>query len=169
MSVPERTKKVCLVGDFGVGKTSIVARFVNQSFSDKYLTTVGVSIKTKLVDGIAGSCLKLIIWDIAGNSTVTSASERYVRGSDGFLLVADGTRRATLETAFGLAQDVTKICGPIPYVCLLNKRDLGQSWAVDASDEQAFAGDAMRIFHTSAKSGENVNEAFEALAQALSA
>ena len=86
-----KVKKVCLVGDFAVGKTSLVARFVNHTFSDRYLTTVGVSIKTKIIERAPVGKLKLIIWDIAGEDKFSRAAERYLHGAHGLLVVADGT------------------------------------------------------------------------------
>lgn len=169
MSATEITKKICLVGDFAVGKTSLVARFVHQAFSDRYLSTVGVSIKTKRVmlpDEIAA---KLVIWDIAGNDALTTAAERYLRGADGYVLVVDGTRPSTLESALRLREDVTRLCGPLRHVCLLNKYDLADEWALDETVTSPLAQGAGGVWTTSAKSGDNVESAFVDLAGMLNA
>lgn len=152
------TKKICLVGDFGVGKTSLVGRFVNHTFSDKYQSTFGVSIKTKIVD--EPDKTKLIIWDIAGNDVVTATSGKYLRGADGYVLVVDGTRPQTALAAMHLRQEVEKTCGQIGGVCLLNKADLGAKWRLSESDEIALHAGKLPLFRTSAKTGENVDAAF---------
>ena len=91
-------KKVCMLGGFAVGKTSLVARFVRSIFSEKYLTTVGVKIDKKAV--MAGDReVTLVLWDINGQDEFQDVQESYLRGMSGYLLVVDGTRRATLETA----------------------------------------------------------------------
>jgi len=168
----ESKKKVCLVGDFAVGKTSLTRRFVNNIFSDKYLTTVGVKIDTKVVscttaDGTEVTT-KLVVWDIAGESTVTSINESYMRGLAGYLLVADGTRRATLDTALHLHEKTTDLFGPLPFAVLLNKRDLVDEWAISESDMQALSDSGFRVYESSAKSGSCVEEAFVWLAGQVS-
>ena len=169
MSTAETTKKVCLVGDFAVGKTSLVGRFVHQDFSDRYLSTVGVSIKTRRVVLPNGAATKLVLWDIAGNEALTTAAERYLRGADGYLLVVDGTRPATLDAALRLRDDVTRLCGPLPHVCLLNKHDLAEAWAIDDDATTALAQDAAGAWPTSAKTGVNVERAFLELAASVNA
>ncbi|RKZ43454.1 MAG: GTP-binding protein [Gammaproteobacteria bacterium] len=157
-------KKICMIGDFSVGKTSLVARFVRQSFSDKYLTTVGVKIDTKLVKSTDGHDVKLILWDIAGNDTLTTAATSYLRGSAGFLLIIDGTRLPTWESALNLREAVTKQLGEKPFIMLLNKADLTEQWEIDQEliDEKVQEG--WILLKTSAKTGLNVEEAFSELA-----
>ena len=163
-----KVKKVCLVGDFAVGKTSLVARFVNHTFSDKYLTTVGVSIKTKIIEQAAGAELKLIIWDLAGEDKFSNAAERYLHGANGLLVVADGTRSETVNAAEKLQAQASAILGEVPMVSLLNKADLTTQWV----SEMPAAGDLTgkeingRI-PTSAKTGLNVEFAFRQLAAQL--
>jgi len=168
----ESKKKVCLVGDFAVGKTSLTRRFVNNVFSDKYLTTVGVKIDTKVVSCVdadgAPATTKLVVWDIAGESTVTSINESYMRGLAGYLLVADGTRSATLDTALHLHEKTTELFGSLPFVVLLNKRDLTDEWDISESDQQALSNRGFKVYETSAKSGNHVEEAFVWLAGQLS-
>ena len=84
-------KKVCLLGGTGVGKTSLVAQFVHSIFSDKYLTTVGVKIDKKSVD-VDGTDVELVIWDVYGHDDFQKLRVSYLRGTSGYLLVADGTR-----------------------------------------------------------------------------
>lgn len=161
------TKKICLIGDFGVGKTSVVARFVDHTFSDKYLSTFGVTIKTKTIE--QGPAVKLVIWDIAGNDIVTATSSKYLRGADGFLLVVDGTRPVTALTAMRLREEVRRACGDIPAVCLMNKFDLGDEWRLSDSHEYGLRAGCTSAYNTSAKTGENVDQSFLDLAQAMCA
>jgi len=123
-------KKVCMIGDFSVGKTSLVSRFVRQSFSEKYLTTVGVKIDTKIVE-LDKETVKLILWDIAGNDALTTTAISYLRGSAGYLLVVDSTRLPTWESALNLRQAVADQIGEKPFVMLLNKTDLQEQWELD--------------------------------------
>jgi len=95
-------KKVCLLGDFGVGKTSLVRRVVKNEFSEKYLTTVGVKMDTKLITVNDELAVKLIIWDIAGEGCLKKVAQTYLRGAAGFLLVVDGTRSSTLDCAINM-------------------------------------------------------------------
>ncbi|MFN6951418.1 MAG: Rab family GTPase, partial [Albidovulum sp.] len=83
-------KKICLLGAFAVGKTSLVARFVRSTFSDKYLTTVGVKIDRKDLD-LPGTPVTLMLWDLAGEDEFNTVQMSYLRGSAGLLIVADGT------------------------------------------------------------------------------
>ena len=157
-------KKICMIGDFSVGKTSLVGRFVRQTFSDKYLTTVGVKIDTKLVKLSEGQEVKLILWDIAGNDKLTTASTSYLRGAAGFLLVVDGTRRPTWDSALNLHEAVTKQLGAKPFVLLLNKADLEEQWEMDEQVINDKTQQGWQLLSTSAKTGMNVEEAFVELA-----
>jgi len=157
-------KKICMIGDFSVGKTSLVGRFVRQSFSEKYLTTVGVKIDTKLVK-LSDECeVKLILWDIAGNDALTTTTVSYLRGAAGFLLIVDGTRLPTWHNALNLHKAVTAQVGKKPFVMLLNKNDLQEQWEIDQTliDEKTQKG--WKLLSTSAKTGLNVEKAFHSLA-----
>jgi len=81
-----------MVGDFSVGKTSLTQKFVNNVFSEKYLTTIGVKIDTVEIDDT-----KLIIWDVAGRDSLSPINASYLGGAAGVVLVADGTREATVK------------------------------------------------------------------------
>lgn len=91
-------KKICMLGFFGVGKTSLVRRYVSSVFSDTYLTTVGVKIDKKTVT-VREQTLNMLLWDIAGADDISALRTSYLRGAAGYLLVADGTRPETLEAA----------------------------------------------------------------------
>ena len=89
-------KKICLIGAFAVGKTSLVRQYVYSLFSEKYLSTVGVKIDKKLLV-MDGRELELIIWDLHGEDDFQSVRMSYLRGASGCIYVVDGTRRVTLE------------------------------------------------------------------------
>ena len=153
--------KICMLGAFGVGKTSLVARYVNNVYSDKYLTTVGVKIDTKQVE-VDGTTVKMVLWDIAGEAELSATTRTYLRGAAGFLVVADGTRRPTLDAALGvLAQADATGCDA---VVLLNKCDLVDEWELSPEDT---AQVAVPVSETSAKTGAGVEAAFASLARAI--
>jgi len=161
------TKKVCLLGEFAVGKTSLADRFVRHTFSEKYLTTVGVKVDTKTIDVPGKGSVKLVIWDINGTDGFSIVEKNYLRGASGVILVVDGTRRETLESALKLKQTVANILGECSIIGLLNKADLDSQWEVSQADIADFRKSGIQIYETSAKSGVNVNSAFEHLAQML--
>lgn len=160
-------KKVCLLGDFGVGKTSLVSRFVKNEFSDKYMTTVGVKMDTKLVSVTPELNVKLIIWDIAGESSLKKVSQTYLRGAAGFLLVVDGTRINTLNNALHIKQGVQALLGNIPFVVLFNKVDLSCQWEITDAHIAQLNIPQEQIFFTSAKNGVQVEDAFNTLSNYL--
>lgn len=159
-------KKICMIGDFSVGKTSLISRFVRQSFSEKYLTTVGVKIDTKMVETTKDT-VKLILWDIAGNDALTTTAISYLRGSAGYLLVVDSTRLPTWESALSLKQAVTQQIGEKPFVVLLNKTDLSEQYELDQEVISKYTQQGWHILPTSAKTGLNVEEAFTTLANLM--
>ncbi len=156
-------KKICVLGGFGVGKTSLVKRYVESIFSETYLTTVGVKIDKKSVD-LSGRTVNLILWDIAGEDDVSSVRLSYVRGAAGYILVADGTRRATLEVALSLRRRVEAESGPLPFVLLLNKNDLKEQWAIPEEELEELRRSGWWARSSSARTGEGVEDAFKDLA-----
>lgn len=159
-------KKICMLGGFAVGKTSLVARYVRSIFSDKYLSTVGVKIDKKQV-AIDGQDVMLMLWDVNGQDDYQAVQASHLRGMSGYLLVVDGTRRATLETARQLEQKAKETVGDVPFILLLNKSDLAESWEIDEQAIFKLSENGWRVFKTSAKSGDGVEKAFETLARAM--
>ena len=159
----EISKKICLVGSFGVGKTSLIARFVRQTFSEKYLTTLGVKIDTKLVELETGEVCKLVIWDIAGKEDYSSTDKQYLKGSSGCIYVVDSTRQATAEAVLNLKQQVIETLGDIPSVCAVNKTDLEDEWVLTEEVQQTLEKEMNYMFKTSALSGAQVETAFHKL------
>ncbi len=162
------TKKVCLLGSYSVGKTSLVARFVQSVFSEKYLTTVGVKIDKKVLAPPGGGPeMTLMLWDLAGEDEFQKMQMSYLRGAAGFLYVADGTRPASLDKVRDLHQRVTAQFGPLPHVLALNKADLEDEWQIEDSAEARLAADGWRVRRTSAKLASGVEETFGDLAGLL--
>jgi small GTP-binding protein len=159
-------KKICMLGGFAVGKTSLVARYVTSIFSEKYLTTVGVKIDKKQI-AVDGRDVTLMLWDIYGQDEFQDVQATQLRGMSGYLLVVDGTRRATLETARQVQAKAAAAVGAVPFILLLNKSDLAVQWEIDEPTVFKLAEQGWRIVRTSAKSGEGVDEAFEALTRAM--
>lgn len=153
-------KKICMVGAFAVGKTTLVTRFVQSIFSDKYLTTVGVKIDKKSIK-LGDRDVNLVLWDLAGDDSFNKVRMSYLRGASGYLLVVDGTRPITLDTAIGLQKSVDKFFGKgLPFVLLLNKTDLTNEWKLEEEAIGALLEKRWIMMKTCAKTGEGVEEAF---------
>jgi len=162
------TSKVCVIGDFAVGKTSVVERFVTNQFSEKYLSTVGVKIDTKEIDLPAlGIVHKLVIWDVAGADEFGPKEIAYLRGASGFIYVADGTRPDTLTAIEHLHSQITGEYGAAPIVLLINKRDLVHDWTVSDEYLDALGKSYGNVYRTSAKTGDNVEQAIARLAELI--
>jgi small GTP-binding protein len=159
-------KKVCLLGGFGVGKTSLVKRYVQSIFSDTYLTTVGVKIEKKMVT-VGAAEVALIIWDIAGEDDVTGIRTSYLRGSAGYFLVVDVTRGETLEVSKSIQARVTAEIGSVPFLFLFNKTDLKEQWDIPEQSIEDLQNAGHVVLRTSAKTGEGVEEAFQTLTQRM--
>jgi small GTP-binding protein len=158
-------KKVCMLGSFSVGKTSLVRRFVDSIFDDKYHTTIGVKVDKKIVK-TNGEEVTLVLWDIHGEDVYQKMRMSYLRGMSGYLLVADGTRRQTLDDALSLNERVVQEFGRVPSFLLLNKCDLTDQWEIEPSQESKLAGAGWNVSRTSAKTGDAVEMVFLQLAQA---
>jgi small GTP-binding protein len=156
-------KKICMVGQFGVGKTSLVRRFVDSIFDERYLTTIGVKIDRKDVH-IDGQPLTLMLWDLAGEDDLAPFNVSHLRGASGYILVADGCRSATLEKAAELQQRIAQLLGPMPFVLVVNKTDLRDRWEVQSVQVAQYG---WPTFETSAKLGSGVEEMFLGLGAAL--
>src|ERR1044072_3501468 len=117
-------KKICMLGTFAVGKTSLVRRFVQSIYSDKYHTTVGVKIDKKLVDLDEAQKMMMMLWDFEGAEQAHELRKSYLRGASGYLLVADGTRKETLYKALEIQARAADTIGPVPFLLLINKADL---------------------------------------------
>ncbi|MCA9795000.1 MAG: GTP-binding protein [Candidatus Eremiobacteraeota bacterium] len=157
------SKKVCMLGAFAVGKTSLVARFVTSMFSDKYHTTVGVKVDKKELE-VDGQPVKMMLWDLAGKDDFTAIPTSYLKGMSGYLLVVDSTRAATLSVALEVRQTVERELGELPCILLVNKIDLTDDYDLDQPMLESLN---CPLGRTSCKTGEGVEEAFLSLARAM--
>ena len=164
-----RTAKVCMVGAFGAGKTSLVRQYVHQQFDESYHTTLGVKIDTRVVDNIEKP-IKLVLWDMEGadpferDKRPLARIRSYMKGAHGLILVADGTRPQTVKTALGLYHDFCREYKIVPAIMLANKADLEVEWRFDDS----LIPDTITLFHTSALNGQNIDTAFTTIGKSLS-
>jgi small GTP-binding protein len=158
--------KICLLGSFAVGKTSLVRRFVESLFSESYQTTVGVKVDKKVVE-VAGVPVTLVLWDIQGVEEAEPLRRTYLRGAHGYLLVCDGTRGETLAQCLDLHEKAKATIGDVPSLLLVNKADLKDRWEIPAQVLDGLRGKGWRILETSARDGLNVEEAFGLLAASM--
>jgi len=158
-------KKICLLGAFSVGKTSLIKRFVESIFDEKYITTIGVKIDKKTLT-ISDKEVSLMIWDLEGEDDYTKMNTSYLRGASGYILVADGTRPDTLNVSLDLHQSIQSLLGSIPAVLAMNKADLEDEWLI-SSDVINNVSQDLPLIKTSAKSGINVEEVFTLLSQKI--
>jgi len=155
-------KKVVIVGYFGVGKTSLVRQFVHQQFSDQYLTTIGVKIDKKVVE-VGNKNVKIMLWDIAGESSALKVPQKYLSGAHGLIYVFDMSRPETYQDIENNIFNVQKIVGSIPSIVLGNKSDLLD----DTSIEDLRNNISISFNVTSAKTGHHIEDSFLHLAQQM--
>ncbi len=156
-------KKICMLGGFAVGKTSLVRRFVSNVFSDHYQTTIGVTVEKKHV-AAADQDVMLILWDLFGEDEFQRVRDSYLLGSSGYILVMDGTRKATVDIALTLQQSVVRTVGSVPFVSIINKSDLRSEWEIDEAAVEHLRERGWTVFLGSAKLGYGVEEVFASLA-----
>lgn len=173
MSIIKRN--IVLIGDASVGKTSLVRRFVIDEFSDKYITTIGLKVTKKEMDigpEDNQTHMVLMIWDIIGQKGYKYTQSMSFKGVNGALVVADLTRKDTLDSLLGYwIPLIIKMAGPVPFIFLGNKADLKDEAQFGLEEIKAVAqqsesfGSTNECFLTSAKTGENVEEAFTSMAK----
>lgn len=169
------SKKICLVGDFGVGKTSLIRRFVDRQFSDEYLSTVGVKISRKKVDlsvteSAEKTSVQLLIWDLEGHTKFKAIAPSYLQGASGAIVVSDVTRQETIDNLSERLELFLSINPQGVAIFALNKSDLVDVERINKlfdkfnhyQDERVIA-----TYNTSAKTGENVDDIFYKLAYKL--
>jgi len=159
-------KKVCMLGAFSVGKTSLVSQYVNSIFSDKYTTTIGVKIDKKQVE-VGEQTLSMILWDVYGEDNHQRVMPSYLRGLAGYILVVDPTRASTITSVLNLNKMVEETIGDKPFVVALNKADLKDQWVEGLEQLDDLKSRAAGVFETSAKTDSGVNELFSALSVPL--
>lgn len=166
-------RKVCFIGEEGVGKTSLVRRFVTGKFDEDYIRTLGAVASKKSIDLVESALgavhVDLMILDIVGKRTFMQLfRDAYLKGAAGILAVFDLTRRASLVELAPWIDAVRQELGGIPILALGNKADLTAQVRVSEEDiEAVLAPRDVRVIRTSARTGDNVGEAFLWLAREI--
>ncbi len=161
--------KVCIIGEMSVGKTSLVRRFVDRSFSDAYLTTVGVKISKKHVPPHEGAGdhpdgIQLVLWDLEGGESFSDMTTSYLQGARGAIVVADVTRPQTIDALERHALHFLRINPHGVLLLALNKSDMDHDQGVLVPASLRTMDAVLSTFRTSALSGDGVDGAFVALA-----
>ncbi|CAH0549043.1 unnamed protein product [Brassicogethes aeneus] len=155
--------KLLIIGDSGVGKSSLLLRFSDNTFTGNYITTIGVDFKIKTVS-IDGQKIKLQIWDTAGQERFRTITSTYYRGTHGVIVVYDVTNGESFANVKRWLHEIEQNCDVVNRVLVGNKNDSPEIKVVLTEDAQRFA-DTMNIqlFETSAKDNLNVEEMFMAV------
>jgi small GTP-binding protein len=171
MATSKVSKKICLVGDFSVGKTSLVRRFVHDLFEDKYISTIGVKVSRKEVivpRGDGEAHVTMMLWDLAGSEEFDHVQASYMRGATGAVLVCDLTRSETLASLQAYARDLRGINPNIRFAVAANKCDLTERQQITPEQvAQAAAELDAPHYLTSAKTGDDVETLFHHLGRLL--
>ncbi len=156
-----RAKKICVLGLFGVGKTSLVDRVAFDRFSTDYKTTIGVRPIPATIHAGTEREQKLVLWDIAGESDVSRLTRTYLTGAHGFAIVMDGLRADSVEAARRILQSCNEEFPDVPTVMLANKSDMERLWDVSFPDIQMQL--RTPVYAVSARTGAGVVDAFSEL------
>lgn len=164
------SKKVCLLGDFAVGKTSLTHRFVYDLFSERYLSTIGVKVSRKnMVLPVADDAVELtmLLWDLAGSEAFDLFRVSYMRGSAGALLVCASDRTESIDHLRDYATQMNQVSPEAKFAVVVNKSDLlTEPFCVPAAEQVAHDLNTS-LFYTSAKTGAGVNAVFRHLGQQI--
>ncbi len=156
-------KKICIIGDYGVGKTSLLHQFKHEQFSNNYRTTIGIKIDTSFLTLTSGEKVRLVIWDLEGCSTITETNKSYLKGADGYLLVGDATRMSTIDTLITLDKEISSVLVNKPKMVLLNKFDLKDKREISRETIVELNNEGLQPIVSSAKNGTGVENAFHGL------
>lgn len=159
--------KVVLVGDSGVGKTSLILKFVDNIFNEESVSNMGVDCKTKVIT-VKGKKVALVIWDTAGQERFRTISGSFYNGAKGIIIVYDITDEESFRSVQIWATEIDRYVqnSDIQQLLVGNKSDLSEKRAVSkTAAEETAEKIQVKYFETSAKSGENVEKIFETLVQ----
>lgn len=159
-------KKVAMLGAFAVGKTSLVQRYVNSIFSEKYQTTIGVKIDQKNLC-FDDTDITLMLWDLYGDDDFMKMKPTYLLGASGYFLVVDGTRAETIDVALRLHEMAAETTKAAPFILLVNKYDLKDTWEIEQETLNRLEKQGWKIILTSAKDDVMVEDAFELLTKMM--
>lgn len=160
---PTLSWKVTVVGDGAVGKTTLILRYTEKRFREAYIQTMGVQFTVKETEH-EGDSIKLILWDIAGQEDFRGMRKNFYEGSSAAILCFDLTNLISFDHVENWYREVSFYCGNIPFVLIGNKSDLVSERTVTPEMVRSFtAREKIPYFETSAKTGEGVNDMFQAL------
>jgi small GTP-binding protein len=155
--------KVLILGDTTVGKTCILLRFADDSFSAQHITTIGVDFRLKIID-VGGKLIKLQIWDTAGQERFRTITKAYYKGSHGIILTYDITNRESFKNVtHWIKQIETSGVENLVKVLVANKCDLPDRMVTEEEGQKLAQEYGMQFFEASAKNNININETFKAL------
>lgn len=155
--------KLLIIGDSGVGKSSLLLRFADNTFSGSYITTIGVDFKIRTID-IEGEKVKLQIWDTAGQERFRTITSTYYRGTHGVIVVYDVTNGDSFANVKRWLHEIEQNCEVVNRILVGNKNDAPDRKVVLTEDAQRFADQMnIQLFETSAKDNINVEEMFMAI------
>jgi small GTP-binding protein len=161
--------KICIVGNGGVGKTSMVLRYCENAFKENYIMTIGSNFSTKTVElpEHPQFQVKLQIWDLAGQKHFSFVRPPFYRGATGIIYVFDLTRRSSFAELLEWRNEVEKVIGLKPSLIVGNKLDLADQGKreVSAQDGESLKSEmhAIKYYETSAKEGDSVDDVFKIL------
>eukprot|EP00931_Biecheleriopsis_adriatica_P011142 TRINITY_DN112220_c0_g1_i1.p1 TRINITY_DN112220_c0_g1~~TRINITY_DN112220_c0_g1_i1.p1 ORF type:complete len:463 (+),score=76.08 TRINITY_DN112220_c0_g1_i1:74-1462(+) len=158
--------KIVLVGDDGVGKTCLLGRFVDDVFSEQYISTIGVDFKNEVLQSCEGTVVKLQAWDTAGQERFRTITSSYYRGCNGALIVFDITDRRTFDSLDRWRREVCDAAGPTFYGFVLvgTKADMEAQRQVSQEEAQSWArSHGSQYVETSSKENSEVHAAFQTL------
>lgn len=162
-----RQKKIVLMGNFSVGKTSLIRRYVDNSFSDKYISTIGVKISKKKIT-IDDEELLLLIWDIEGAlDKIKRINKTYIKGANAAIIVTDVTSTDIEQTVKMHLSDLFSVNREIPVVIAFNKIDKDKNFQMDITNLKDRYPSIADSFLTSAKDDLNVSAMFELLSSKI--
>lgn len=154
--------KLLIIGDSNVGKSSLLLRFADNSFSGSYITTIGVDFKIRTVE-IDGERVKLQIWDTAGQERFRTITSTYYRNTHGVIIVYDVTNPESFVNVKRWLNEISQNCDSVCKILVGNKNDDPSKKQVDTQDAMRFGESVgVRVFETSAKENINVEEMFMA-------
>ncbi|CAH8610116.1 unnamed protein product [Dicrocoelium dendriticum] len=160
--------KLLLIGDSGVGKTCLLFRYVDDTFSLSFISTIGIDFKIKTTD-VAGKRIKLQIWDTAGQERFQTITASYYRGARGIMLVYDITSRKTFDSVSRWMENIRSLASTdVEKLVVANKCDMEDRRAVSFEEATRMCNEyQVPLIETSAKTGHNVDQAFEKLTLAI--
>lgn len=157
--------KLLIIGDSGVGKSSLLVRFADNTFSGNYITTIGVDFKIRTIE-VRGERVKLQIWDTAGQERFRTITSTYYRGTHGVIVVYDVTSGDSFANVKRWLHEIDQNCDVVNRILVGNKNDDPDRKVVLTEDARRFSNQMnIQLFETSAKENLNVEEMFRAITE----